>query len=706
MSGGPVKVHGPAEAGARSAAKAAPEPRIEPALLAAGHRAARVPGGMSVAEILRLQRTVGNRAVQRLLRPAPTTAPRGDRTADLVHLAASAGVATPSQAMPFGARIQASFGHHDVSDVRAHVGPEAASTAAAMDATAYAAGDHVVFGAPPDLATAAHEAAHVVHQRLGAEVPDGVGRAGDRWEQHADRVAGEVVAGRSAEAMLDGAATSAPARATVQRSWGRSIGGGILGALGGLLAMAASPLIGLVGGAIAGYRKAAGPGGNVGLGILGAIGGGIAGAIAAPVAAALSPVAGLVYGGIMGGKYMEGRGAASQIGGGIAGALGGALLPLTAGAVVGASLMERAKPEPASAAVHARVTALAQQYGITIQPPRHDAAPWLEDELLGLEQALTVYEVILSGGATSRRLAMTAALGQHPFDLQAKPINKIPHDQHWTNATNAFASPAAGVTVCGDSILRRLGGAVFTPDVHKGILVHEMAHALLGHEVQRFHTGIDAWLAQQPGHRRNFWQINVDRGGDPNGRIKREGGDIEYPITTYGGSTPEEDLCETIRFYFQSPATKALLRARAPARFHVMDAIVQENMTRLAPGAIPAGPIGFTDPRGRRQQQEVSAAEVARLGAQIQARQDEIATLEGRLRDPRTSGGEMDRVQEELPPLRRRLQEMRDRHGRIDQLVRGVAPATQVENVQQFNAINGRGPPGLVSGQLTNSLPA
>ena len=71
-----------------------------------------------------------------------------------------------------------------------------------MGASAFATGSTVGFAQSPDLHTAAHEAAHVVQQRGGVQLKDGVGRAGDTYERHADAVADRVVRGDSAEALL------------------------------------------------------------------------------------------------------------------------------------------------------------------------------------------------------------------------------------------------------------------------------------------------------------------------------------------------------------------------------------------------------------------------------------------------------------------------------------------------------------------------
>jgi hypothetical protein len=129
-----------------------------------------------------------------------------------VHTAAAQGVATPSTSLPFGDTIQRAFGRHDLSSVQAHTGPDAAASAQAMGAEAYATGDHIVLGRGNDLHTVAHEAAHVVQQRGGVQLKRGVGEVADAYERHADAVADRVVAGQSAEDLLDaGAASAMPA---------------------------------------------------------------------------------------------------------------------------------------------------------------------------------------------------------------------------------------------------------------------------------------------------------------------------------------------------------------------------------------------------------------------------------------------------------------------------------------------------------------
>lgn len=153
-------------------------------------------------------------------RPVQRHGGGGENTA-AVHEAAAAGTAGSGGSMPHQAAIQRSFGSHDVSGIKAHVGGAAKDASAAMGAEAYATGDRVAFSQAPSLHTAAHEAAHVVQQRAGVSLSGGVGQTGDRYERHADQVADAVVQGRSAEGILNhmtgGGAGGSVQRRVVQR---------------------------------------------------------------------------------------------------------------------------------------------------------------------------------------------------------------------------------------------------------------------------------------------------------------------------------------------------------------------------------------------------------------------------------------------------------------------------------------------------------
>jgi uncharacterized protein DUF4157 len=154
------------------------------------------PGKRTLTEALPLA------PVQRALPTAPA-APVAQRDEAAVHAAAAHGTSGAATPLPYLDLIQRSFGRHDASQIRAHVGGPAAEGANAMGAEAFATGDRVAFASAPDLRTAAHEAAHIVQQRAGVHLKGGVGEVGDPYEQHADAVADHVVQGASSEALLD-----------------------------------------------------------------------------------------------------------------------------------------------------------------------------------------------------------------------------------------------------------------------------------------------------------------------------------------------------------------------------------------------------------------------------------------------------------------------------------------------------------------------
>lgn len=127
----------------------------------------------------------------------------GERTTADPAAIAAAGTHGASAKLPFLGEIQRSFGAHDVSGARAQIGGPALEASGALGAVAYAHGDSVAFASPPDLHTAAHEAAHVVQQRAGVHLKSGLdGGRSDPFEQHADAVADAVVRGESAESLL------------------------------------------------------------------------------------------------------------------------------------------------------------------------------------------------------------------------------------------------------------------------------------------------------------------------------------------------------------------------------------------------------------------------------------------------------------------------------------------------------------------------
>ena len=104
----------------------------------------------------------------------------------------------PATTLPHRERISAAFGDDQIADIKCHVGGPAGQLAAGLGAKALAVGEHIAFRNSPDLRTAAHEAAHVVQQRMGVPPGGYVGRLGDRFEREADASASAVCHGEKA----------------------------------------------------------------------------------------------------------------------------------------------------------------------------------------------------------------------------------------------------------------------------------------------------------------------------------------------------------------------------------------------------------------------------------------------------------------------------------------------------------------------------
>ena len=140
-----------------------------------------------------------------------------DFSAVPAHVVAAQGVGGAGGAFPHHAAIERSFGRHRLGGARALIGGPAAKAAQALGAAAYTLGETVAFARAPDLSTAAHEAAHVIQQRAGVNLPRGLDARGDRYENQADKVAALVTQGRSAESLLDQTAGPGGAHRVVQR---------------------------------------------------------------------------------------------------------------------------------------------------------------------------------------------------------------------------------------------------------------------------------------------------------------------------------------------------------------------------------------------------------------------------------------------------------------------------------------------------------
>ena len=136
------------------------------------------------AQILKLQKQAGNRAVERLLHPQSNNqeiVPGGD-------------------GRPLPSRLRSSFEERfgqDFGKVRVHASDRAAQSAGALNAVAYTVGNDVVFGAGSFDSQSkqgkhllAHELAHVVQQSRGGDAPASF-NTGSGLEQAANRAAAE-----------------------------------------------------------------------------------------------------------------------------------------------------------------------------------------------------------------------------------------------------------------------------------------------------------------------------------------------------------------------------------------------------------------------------------------------------------------------------------------------------------------------------------
>ena len=154
--------------------------------------------------ILQLQRAIGNGAVLRRLQ---------SQQRDSIAKTQSEAHQVPSSSgqplEPAAREIMESRLGHDFSQVRVHTDASAAKSAQSLSASAYTAGDNIVFGPSqyqPLSASGqrllAHELTHVVQQRAGVDLPAGMGQKGDRYERLADAVAERVTHPGTAHGLL------------------------------------------------------------------------------------------------------------------------------------------------------------------------------------------------------------------------------------------------------------------------------------------------------------------------------------------------------------------------------------------------------------------------------------------------------------------------------------------------------------------------
>jgi len=177
-------------------------------------------GPTASPDILALQQSAGNAAVNALLTGANTSSVQSPLPSDGVPLEPST-----------RAQMESRFGQ-DFSAVRVHTDERAAAAADAQDASAYTLGQHIVFGqgsfAPGTTAGTrllSHELAHVIQQRRGGATPQLDSNA--PHEQAAERASAQVAAGSGSVAVEGGTAvgvarapkSQGPASAVLEIEW-------------------------------------------------------------------------------------------------------------------------------------------------------------------------------------------------------------------------------------------------------------------------------------------------------------------------------------------------------------------------------------------------------------------------------------------------------------------------------------------------------
>ena len=160
--------------------------------------------------ILHLQRTIGNQAMQRLLRAKSGDLNAGNSGVNPAPPIVQKVLASPGQPLGPAVRnfMEPRLGH-DFSQVRVHATSRAAESAQALGAKAYTVGQDIVFGADrldpqsrEGRRLIAHELVHTIQQSRGGPAPEADSDASH--EQSADRVA-NVIAGGSAVETIPGA---------------------------------------------------------------------------------------------------------------------------------------------------------------------------------------------------------------------------------------------------------------------------------------------------------------------------------------------------------------------------------------------------------------------------------------------------------------------------------------------------------------------
>ena len=225
----------PAGGGAGASTSAAPEQAAAgmPRFLAGAARAVQcAPAPGRTCACGRPIAAGGECAACRARRPAGRAARSG--AAGLVQRAPESGappadflaggVASTGAPLPAAERahFEAALGT-DLRQVRLHTTAAAAQAAGALEARAFTAGTDIYFqqgeyapGSAGGRRLLAHELVHVVQQRAGVQLANGIGQTGDPYEQQADSVADAISNGRRVRPLMRPAIGRADARKAPQ----------------------------------------------------------------------------------------------------------------------------------------------------------------------------------------------------------------------------------------------------------------------------------------------------------------------------------------------------------------------------------------------------------------------------------------------------------------------------------------------------------
>ncbi len=206
-------------------------PAYSAALLGDSRLKTRGNGPVQASVMQGMQRTHGNRAVQRLLqrRASGGVASQDEQIGERIQSKAGSG-----NGLDGGVRQQLEQGlGADMSNVRVHTDIEADQMARSVNAVAFTTGSDIFFsggaynpGSQDGMRLLAHEATHTVQQAAGpvagTPAPGGVSISdpSDSYEQAADHAANAVVSGGKPPAAVHQMATSA-GYAPVQREGNR-----------------------------------------------------------------------------------------------------------------------------------------------------------------------------------------------------------------------------------------------------------------------------------------------------------------------------------------------------------------------------------------------------------------------------------------------------------------------------------------------------